>query len=525
MKAKGTAILAGGATLLLSGLAAATLYKQADIQKDITSLSQTVTELQNANLTNQMHTEEMAVCIEQTKGLINELKAVKDMQEEAIHTHSELIAQIRKEIESINRNSCLAEEAWKKSQELKEAKDFNSALIYGINALSSNPSQIKYYANIANLAENISDADAARLEEILNILDAGMYKVQADQMPELSTLAESLRKRISSIRETKLAEAEQKQQKAEQELQNTLAEQWKKLETPGNYQEQITVCQQRLALLQQDNNETELKKTSSLLTYLIGANNIENAIQPIEQALNQNLFIEMDQLDIIAAKLQSAYAATINLMSHDLSAIPEAYPAQLKQFANRIRTCETKTDDRKARFMQQVFDCVYTDRIDILPESFKSQFNMFDEAIPLNGGELTTRLQLLSRKAAKLNALLPGITNNNMLLECKKKMNTLSGEIDNLQKARKAAYQMWAVDKCKDAIDFHENCNPFNDEDADSIMNHYKIYEIDVTLLTPESMEIYQYIRAKVIEEYNGTKAASAMKILALSQKKSIEEF
>ena len=135
------------------------------------------------------------------------------MQEEAIHTHSELIAQIRKEVESINRNSCLAEEAWKKSQELKEAKDFNSALIYGINALSSNPSQIKYYANIANLAENISDADAARLEEILNILDAGMYKVQADQMPELSTLAESLRKRISSIRETKLAEAEQKQQK------------------------------------------------------------------------------------------------------------------------------------------------------------------------------------------------------------------------------------------------------------------------------------------------------------------------
>lgn len=516
MSNKKTAIMAVTATLIITGLSLASLHNQTKLQQNIEKLQAEVTAQKAKN-------NELYAGIEKTNA---ETKSSIEKMQAINNDYAHALQDFKQEVAVINQKEQHAEKAWLKSQEARKANDTESALLYGVNAASTNPSRVDYYLNLAEIASMFADRDSSRLEEILAILDMGMYRISVDQLDALKEQSDKLRMRIAAIRENKLKEATKIQEEAEQRRLKELANQWAQLETPGDYQKQIHICRQRLANLQQEPESDEYRKTATILTILQSVKNIDSNLNRIEQMLDSPSQITDDILKDINNSLQVADAAIVSLKALEMSDIPAGYADKVKELGQRLAANEQKTAEKKSADLKQIFDAVDNDNLPAeLTTEWKCILDTVDNSFPLEGGSNTQEILKLKRKIAKLNALIAAMPSMEAQKIARKKITYRSNELLNLEKKRLAEYQSWAVDICKEAIKYYED-NTFGDAQANHIVYKMNFSSIEAALLSPEAMEIYQYIRSKIVSEYdNGKTAAEAMKKIATCKKKTLNDF
>ena len=124
----------------------------------------------------------------------NSEAALQKYLQELKAEHARLVADFKASLATDTRGSD-AELAFAKALESETAGDVNAALRYCLNAVTTNPAEIRYYTKLAELGAKLESA--AEQEQVLNIMDMGMYRVHADKMRELAQKTAELRASIN----------------------------------------------------------------------------------------------------------------------------------------------------------------------------------------------------------------------------------------------------------------------------------------------------------------------------------------
>ena len=555
------AIFIGTASILISGFGAFTIYHQLVLQDNLSNLQNNLSKIQknidtlqsglsnvNDNLSAVENTanatkdsldtagiqeklEKLTSKVDDTITALNKNSDVTKSNLEKMHIlsddYSNLLTRMQNEVSCLNQQGKHAEIAWKKSQDALNTQETEIALLYAVNAVSTDPTRIEYYQNLAKISEQLADEDSSRLEEILRIMDMGFYRIEAAQLQALTEEANKLRGRIDKIIQTRISHESTKQEEKEQQIAQELQQMWNKLETPGDYKEQIPSCQQMLAELQKSPDSVDYRKCASILSFLISAQTIDSTLGDIERSLSAPEPVSDETLQFIKSRLQTVSSAILSLGAIDFSSLPPSYLSCMAHFGKRLDESNQKAADTQSLKLARIFNEIHEHGTsENLTDDWREEFNAIDNTIPIEGGVHTCAIQREKRIITKLNTIASAMSSRKEQRRAREEIAKYSDRLEDIEKRRIAEYQKWAVNVCKNAIAHYEKCSVFEDADANYIIYRTEFIKINVALLTPESMEIYQYIRSKIIEEYDkGIIAAQVMQLIATCDKKQLKDF
>ena len=120
---------------------------------------------------------------------------------------------------------------------------------------------------------------------------------------------------------------------------------------------------------------------------------------------------------------------------------------------------------------------------------------------------------------------MPRITSKALLDEIEVKYSKYEQETIDLNKTRYKKYQEWVLNKCTDAMDYYTSKKIFTDDDAFYMFDEFEIGRVDHSLLSPEVSRAFNHVLQKILAELKGKPAFEIEIQMALTKKKTLEEF
>ena len=518
---------------LLLGWAGATAFSSSqEEQKSVSTCSCSVEQLKKA--------VEAALQAERER-MISELKAsqvsgtqhcnseaaLQKYLQELKAEHARLVADFKASLATDTRGSD-AELAFAKALESETAGDVNAALRYCLNAVTTNPAEIRYYTKLAELGAKLESA--AEQEQVLNIMDMGMYRVHADKMPELAQKTAELRASINEALATPMPP-----QVPPAEL---LEKNWQELCAAANKPaEVIHLCRNRMALLQQADAaglEGDLTTTSTILTCYERFSQLEKLLNELSHMTGTDAVLPPEELAIRNAQLQTASSGFVVLCSMDRFGLPTEFSkplnAKLMELSGRLMAAEKNLLHAKSvpvrnlmnaihenADMSAMTDAVYREYLPLL--AAEDAANAIQEA----DGQCTQEIKSLAARIGKLSLLLPYISDAQEIADYKGKIATLNQQLAEKNKERVRRYQVWATGICKTTQDKIQKITYMTEKDARTVLSQ-DIKAIDVALLRPESADMYHSILNGVLNRVKDI-SAELQKDIAITDKRKLTNF
>jgi hypothetical protein len=122
---------------------------------------------------------------------------------------------------------------------------------------------------------------------------------------------------------------------------------------------------------------------------------------------------------------------------------------------------------------------------------------------------------------------MPRITSKALLDEIEEKYTKHEQETIDLNRARYKKYQEWVLNKCTDAMDYYTSKKIFTDDNAFYMFDEFEIGRVDHSLLSPapEVSRVFNHVLQKILAELKGKPAFEIEIQMALTKKKTLEEF
>jgi len=137
----------------------------------------------------------------------------------------------------------------------------------------------------------------------------------------------------------------------------------------------------------------------------------------------------------------------------------------------------------------------------------------------------TDKINYTQENLKEIRKIVPRIASKKMIDEVEEKYSEVQQEITNFHKARLKAYQKWVLNKCTDAIAFKNEKKIFRNKDAYEMFDKYELARVDHSLLSPEVSSTFNHVMQKIIKELSGKDAFEIEIQMALTKKKTLEEF
>ena len=452
--------------------------------------------------------------------------ALQKYLQELKSEHARLVADFKASLSTDTRGSD-AELAFAKAFESETAGDVNAALRYCLNAVTTNPAEIRYYTKLAELGEKLESA--AEQEQVLNIMDMGMYRVHADKMPELAQKTAELRASIKALA-TPMPQQVPPAELLEKNSQELCAAANKPAEV-------IRLCRNRMELLQQADAaglEGDLTTTSTILTCYERFSQLEKLLNELSHMTGTDAVLPPEELAIRNAQLQTASSGFVVLCSMNRFGLPTEFSktlnAKLMELSGRLMAAEKNLLHAKSVPVRNLMNAIHENAdmsamTDAVYREYLPLLAAEDAANAIQGadGPCTREIKSLTARIGKLSLLLPYISDAQEIADYKGKIATLNQQLAEKNKERVRLYQVWATWICKTTQDEGQKIKYMTEEDARTVLSQ-GIKAIDVALLRPESADMYHSILNGVLNRVKDI-SAELQKDIAITDKRKLTNF
>lgn len=370
------------------------------------------------------------------------------------------------------------DEALTRAETALQSDDLATAKVYLLNAIGRNPSDAQLYSKVAALRKTKPGLMTA--PEFAAILNVALYQVAPDAVDGVMKMLQEVQDEQPSVAQAPSpAQQEPDYQKRLQEL----SAEYILTVTP---EKQLELCKERadiLAILDEiDNNGVDIPKenrvTSTLLSFISIKNNLTSILGNVEAATqNDNACLPMLEKMLNAANGELTQAAYL-----DYSLLPAGSRGLM---------------DRKAEQAEEQEKKLARAREEPVMEQIRGYYAEDD-------GNYTARIKSRRQAIEKISELVAQVHTPENLSKVRKKLQTLAEEVSYLTEERYLEYQKFAVGRIRYVYITYINNNCVTDKDAFRYIEG--LAEIQLSLLAPEVVSMYQDILPKLLEQLNTSK-------------------
>lgn len=431
-------------------------------------------------------------------------------------TQNELaqIVSCKEKLADPTKNELAADRAFEEGTKLLSAGKFDEAKIYFVNAINHDPNEINYYKKLFETMKKMK-LDSEDLTELKTIFELGIYRVDSGYIKELN---ENILPEIERQITEKIAASEKAESAAEssetvdikKELSDlekgelSFARLLKKLDKE-KIEERLT----QLAAMKEnaesnDALDAACEKTKILLQYAIIIDTVDQYLETSEDLLNKN---DEKFFPSIESILQNAKVTLSQAWAIDFDKLKDGKSdplTELNKYAQKI-------DDKIKLFGKKK------------SEPSMNKFNELKAAFDESGNTETEKLKKYEEHLKKIDEIARNIYDKESLDKVMKYVDDLKQEMNQVAKNRVKKYQKWAVSQVEYALELYKNNKVSTDTDAENGCEELKT--VDVSLLIPEVSSLYSDVLIQLGNELPWKKKSNCLSSIALSPKKSLENF
>lgn len=370
------------------------------------------------------------------------------------------------------------DEALTKAETALQSDDLATAKVYLLNAIGRNPSDAQLYSKVAEFRKTKPGLMTA--PEFAAILNVALYQVAPDAVDGVMKMLQEVQDEQQPVAQAPSpAQQEPDYQKRLQELSAEFI-----LEaTP---EKQLELCKERadiLAVLDEiDNNGVDIPKenrvTSTLLSFISIKNNLTSIFGNVKAATqDNNAGLPMREKMLNAANGELTQAAYL-----DYSLLPAGSRVELMNMAKKAEELEKELARAREEPVMEEIRGYYAE----------------------DDGNYTARIKSRRQIIEKISEKVAQVHTPDNLAEAREKLQTLAEEVSYLTGERYLEYQKFAVGRIRYVYIAYLDNSYVTDEDAFWYIEG--LAEIQLSLLAPEVVSMYQDILPKLLEQLDTAK-------------------
>lgn len=406
-----------------------------------------------------------------------------------------------------------AELAFEKYRAAKETGNAELARLYILNALTHDP-KLKY---LKAYVDDIKNAEADReslIEQASNLLSVAALNGSCEDIEEIQGLIRELQE----LDDSEASELDADDLDALEEIKAKL----------GKYSWQALKKSKGLADLRVLGEKIDVCK-QALESGLLSDYEAERVLLEMTQAQTmQNVETSMTEVIRLVTIVKEGPGSR-GSQPKDLAALSQASGilSQLWTIAD-IGYCQREDYERRLRDVQaeyiQAEDKVKKSISAAVVEKMSSVVQALDGR---DFNKCTNEIHAVQNAIKTVQDLMAQITYDESKVYAQNIVKKLVGRLEDVMRARYAAYQKHVAELCVEALKGYEDENfVINGEDkAESLLKKYRIAEIDETQLSPEASSIYHAARDTIAAKFSAKHKADFDYRCVVSGKISIEEF
>lgn len=410
----------------------------------------------------------------------------------------------------------------------RQAEDSNDAFIYCMNALQKDARNYDYYIFMSALSEE--ESDAVILEQIEQVMELGLYQVPADKVAPLSTLLKNVRNRIKK-QESEGGHEPSLQSNEEDDTVTLLQSTWCEIEACHDAKQVSKLCSDRLELLQElagDGHDysDEIEKTVARTSYMALVSNIRSAVGAMKISLSDFKQVPESSLPSLDIAMQGINGQLAQLCMQVMSTKPEYLPdeasAQKDNLCADVESCRILLGKAKSIPTRRLIEQVKRDEQCSDAEVCAVE-KMYKDANAGERGSITKEIDCLVIKMRKLTLLVSRLEDKEYAMECATYLAEINNTIAKKQKERMKAYQIWTLTKCNEARERASKETNNAEISAAHAAIKYHLRWVDISLLAPETADIYQTVLSTYKREAGKSEKISIENEIVETEKHSLE--
>lgn len=370
------------------------------------------------------------------------------------------------------------DEALTKAEAALQSDDLATAKVYLLNAIGRNPSDAQLYSKVAALRKNNPGLMTA--PEFAAILNVALYQVAPDAVDGVMKMLQEVQDEQQTV-----AQAPSPAQQ-EPDYKKRLLELSAEYILKATPEKQLELCKERsdiLAILGEiDNKGVDVPKenrvTATLLSFISIKNNLTSVFGNVQAATqDDNACLPMLEKMLNAANGELTQAAYL-----DYSLLPAGSRVELMDMAKKAEELEKElARAREEPVMEQIRGYYAIDY-----------------------GNYTARIKSHRQIIERISELVAQVHTPENLAEARKKLQTLAEEVSYLTGERYLEYQKFAVGRIRYVYVTYLDNSYVTDEDAFRYIEG--LAEIQLSLLAPEVVSMYQDILPKLLKQLDTAK-------------------
>ena len=417
-----------------------------------------------------------------------------------------------------NQNAKLAESAYELCQAAYKEKDFDSARIYIVNAIT-HATELRFFKALVTIAKKTQyDKRRDVIEEFLNICSMALFQIPANEVQSVQQIISELQEVYDNtfVLDSNDVVNDDSIYTWGMMLENYSWNSLRKkneLSSIAKVQEKGRFLQKLLdspviTEIQKKQIEHELQVCFSYLDYLTKESVLQESFSELERE-----FLTDGNVFYIAAKLQNLNSILAQMWLLEISdVIPRGkLHSELSAYAEKIEECEAKYNRLRSKSLYKTV----SDKISDAMNKIRSA-----------SGNFTDRLEICQKIIQEASEALYELTAPEYVKEIQNALRQLTEEAEKISKKRLASYQAFCAAKCRSAIkSYDDTTGRVSENDALRYLDRWDIAKIDESLLSPEASAIFHEAKGILIDKLSRINKADYQIKCVTSEKFSLEDF
>lgn len=409
------------------------------------------------------------------------------------------LVNLNKNIESVvqaaKKNHSNAEMAIAMAKKAAEQGDMQLAMVYALNAInheSSNIAYIKFYNDLLVQKQDLAISD---IDQFVNVLDLAVFQVAASDVSDVISIKTAIIEKRSSIVST---ESEAKNREVAAAVAASIAElkngrlAISRVYSKGSVNEFLLKerVEALTALLADASiSQEDRKNFTEDLSYATGLYSIATTTSAAKNAIAKARVLadrkQLNATEILTCRnqLQTANTLLSQIWSSDCSKYQD-FVAFAEQLQGNISLIDKK--------LNIIASAPAKKEIENLIAKCRS--------IVYGDGKYTSRINQITEISKEFPQLLSSIYDLDLRKTLASEIESLSPLVSKLSQDRYKAYQKWAVERLNEARKAWNSYNVVTDKRAQNMFNDY-ILEINPALLLPDVNSLYNNIYQLIYNE------------------------
>lgn len=396
-----------------------------------------------------------------------------------------------------------AKQAYAEACAALDKKQFEHARIFLMSAINKSPNQFMYYRKLYEAAT--ANPQMMDMEELSDIIRIGVYQVDHADTLKMYEMEQTLNKTAQAkIESFPVPAAGQLIRQLQQDFSMD-----KLLAEAATKEQQLTLCAKRMELLEmidatQQNQvdvPKEKKRTTAAAGYIEIAHSLSTIKRNIETGMKQGEAVNMPMLN---ALIQSAANLIAQASAIDYTILPETCRRNMESWATDVQHAEEFFNKMKSKpILEQIQK--------ISPADYKIEGKF---------GKYTQKILAKQKAIEDITKKLPLLQDSESVATAQEKIKQLAAEISQDTEARLMAYQADAIKTMSSIYSTYSANRYVTDKDAMDYLE--ALAPIKVSVLTPETLSLYQDLLAILNDQLPASKRVKCERTIATHQKDDI---